>query len=188
MALTWPGVPVTAWASMRPSRSKMSCRQVAGLAHGRRKRRPDDGLRLFLHDRDQPVPQDLVAQTATPGPPVTSLPCVQETRDCPSSVDRAAASPAARWSWSGSPRSRRVRSARSPEASPERGRTGVSCSRGRGRERRWRGTILAPSRRASRSAASRRVPTDTSCRARAVIDHVRTSTSRPGTVLPNCRR
>ena len=38
-------------------------RQVAGFAHGRRKGRADDRLRLFLDGGNEPVPQHLVAQS-----------------------------------------------------------------------------------------------------------------------------
>ena len=60
--LMWPGVPVSAWASILPAReSKTPGRHVAALAGRHRKRGADQRLRLLLDDGQQPVPDDLEA-------------------------------------------------------------------------------------------------------------------------------
>ena len=62
--LTWPGVPVTAWASMRPLRVVDAGRQVARLARRRAEGGAHQGLRLLLDDGDQAVPHHLVFDAA----------------------------------------------------------------------------------------------------------------------------
>ena len=57
--LTWPGVPVTACASMRPCAVEDAGREVAGLAHDGREGGAQQRLRLLLDHGDQPVPHDL---------------------------------------------------------------------------------------------------------------------------------
>ena len=62
--LTWPGVPVTACASMRPLPVEHAGREIAALAHDRRERRAHQRLRLLLDHRDQAVPHDLQVDQA----------------------------------------------------------------------------------------------------------------------------
>ena len=54
-----PGVPVTACASMRPSRVENAGREIARLARRRAESGPQQRLRLLFDDRDQAVPHHL---------------------------------------------------------------------------------------------------------------------------------
>ena len=62
--LTWPGVPVTACASMRPVRSKMPADRSPASRTIERERRAQQRLRLLLDHGDQPVPHDLQVDVA----------------------------------------------------------------------------------------------------------------------------
>ena len=62
--LTWPGVPVTACASMRPSAVEDAGREIAAFAHDRAEGGAHQGLRLLLDHGDQAVPHDLQVDQA----------------------------------------------------------------------------------------------------------------------------
>ena len=55
----WPGVPVTAWATIRPAAVEHGVGEVAGLAHDRAERRPLQRPGLLVDRGDQALPQDL---------------------------------------------------------------------------------------------------------------------------------
>ena len=57
--LMWPGVPVTAWATMRPRAVEDAGGEVAGLADDRRERGAHERGGLLVDRRDQPVPEDV---------------------------------------------------------------------------------------------------------------------------------
>ena len=59
--LTWPGVPVTAWASIRPSRSKTPAEMSPASRAAVEKAVRTSVARLLLDDREQAVPHHLQA-------------------------------------------------------------------------------------------------------------------------------
>ena len=59
MEFTWPGVPVTAWASILPWRSKTPAERSPDFAHDRAEGRAQQSLGLLLDHGEQPVPHDL---------------------------------------------------------------------------------------------------------------------------------
>ena len=65
--LTWPGVPVTACASMRPLRSNTPAERSPHSRTIGREGGAQQRLRLLLDHRDQPVPHDLQVDEARVG-------------------------------------------------------------------------------------------------------------------------